>query len=72
MHNVIEKAFEVNQITSHGLKVILFAYIKDEDKNISIMITIITYIVSCKVFKLITLFIGSCWGLLCLNVGNMQ
>ncbi len=64
MHNVIKKAFEISQITSHGLKVFSFAYIKDEDKNISIIITIIIYIVSCKVFKLITPFIRELLGLI--------
>jgi hypothetical protein len=47
-----------------GLKFFFFAYIKDEDKDISIMITIIIYIVSCKVFKLITPFIRELLGLI--------
>jgi hypothetical protein len=45
-------AIQVNEVlATYGLNVKILAYVKDEGNNISTMISVITFVVSCKLLK---------------------
>jgi hypothetical protein len=56
-------AIQVNEmLITYGLNVKIMAYVKDEIKNLSTMTSALTFVVSCKLLRLTTPFIKSCWG----------
>ncbi len=48
-------------LPTYGLNAKVFAYVKYESNNLTTMTTTLTSIVSYKVLRLTTPFIGSCW-----------
>jgi len=59
----IAMASKVNEMLStYGLNVKIFPYVKDEGNNLSTMTFALIPFISCQILGLRTPFIGSCWG----------
>jgi len=59
----IAMAIQVNEVlATYGFNAKILAYVKDQNNNLSIMTTTLTFIISCKVLGLTMPFIGSYWG----------
>ncbi len=54
---------QVNEVfAKHGFNAHVIIYVKEEGGDLWTMTTILTSIVSCRVFWFAMPFVGSCWG----------
>jgi hypothetical protein len=59
----VAMAIQVNEVlVTYGLNAKILAYVKDDNNNLSIMTNALNSVISCALLRLITSFIGSCWG----------
>ncbi len=59
----VAMAIQMNEVVvAYGLNVKILTYVKDEGINLSIMTSVLTFVVSCKLLGLTIPFVGSYWG----------